>query len=143
MVTGYKGSHELMMGLMRGDADLGCFGPASGYEYAKSGDLKPILILGGSKRYPLYPDIPCAAEKGYDLLTVQQVYRTVFLPPGTPKEIVGILSEALVKALKDEKLAKWSKETKRPVGPPMTAEELQREIKKMVSIFEQYKEILF
>jgi len=83
------------------------------------------------ERYPLYPDTPCAAEKGYDILTVMVVYRVVFLPPGTPKEIVGILSEALFKALKDENLVKWSEETKRPIGPPTTAEELQEKTQKI------------
>jgi tripartite-type tricarboxylate transporter receptor subunit TctC len=72
---------------------------------------------------------------------VCHVYRLVFAPPGTPSEKVAILSKALRKTLEDERLIKWSKETKRTMGPAMTASEVQEMIKKFIPYFEKYSRL--
>jgi len=141
MVTGYSGSHEVVLGLIRGDADLIAVSASSGYEYVKNGDLKPILILGGTQRSSLYPDTPTSIEKGYGDLSAGTLYRAIFAPPGTPREIVGILSEALTKAINDKKLTEWSEKTGRAVGPAMTREELKKDLGQVIAAFKKYAEV--
>jgi len=141
MVTAYSGSHEVVLSLIRGDADLIAVSASSGYEYVKNGDLKPILILGGTQRSSLYPDTPTSIEKGYGDLSAGTLYRAIFAPPGTPREIVGILSEALTKAINDKKLTEWSEKTGRAVGPAMTREELKKDLGQVIAAFKKYAEV--
>ena len=141
VVTGYSGSHEVILGLIRGDAHLIAITVSSGYQYVKSGDLKPILIMGGTKRTPTLPDTPNAVEKGYNALAAAMLYRAVFAPPETPKEKTNILSTALSKALHDPRMIEWSKKTDRTIGPAMSSEELKLAIDGVIASYGKYREL--
>ena len=141
VVTGYSGSHEVILGLIRGDAHLIAITISSGYQYVSSGDLKPILVMGGTKRDSLLPDTPTGVEKGYKDLAVAMLYRAVFAPPETPDERTNILSTALAKALQDKRIIKWSKDSDRQVGPVMTNKELKAAINEIIVGYSKHKEV--
>jgi len=142
VVTGYRGTNEIIIGMMRGDVHLFTPSASTGYKYVENGDLNAVLILGGSKRSDLYPNTPTALEKGYQALSICKVNRAIFLPPETPEKIIGILSGALTRALKDEQIIKWSKKTGRTVGPAMTSRELNEKMQYALSVYKKYLEIL-
>jgi len=141
VVTGYSGSNEVILGLIRKDAHLIAITISSGYQYVTSGDMKPILVMGGKTRDPLLPDTPTGIEKGYKDLAAAMLYRAVFAPPGTPDERTSILSTALAKAMQDERIVKWSKESDRQVGPVMTNKELKAAIDEIIAGYSKYKEL--
>ena len=141
VVTGYSGSNEVIIGLIRGDAHLIAITVSSGYQYVKSGDLKAVLVMGGSERTPVFPDTPVGAEKGYDALSAAMLYRAVYAPPGTPKDRINMLSNALSKALKDKRMIKWSEKTGRKIGPVMSSDKLKVAIGDVISSYGKYKEL--
>ena len=141
VVTGYSGSHEVILGLIRGDAHLIAITVSSGYQYVSSGDLKPILVMGGKKRSPALPDTPTGAELGYNTLAAAMLYRAVYAPPKTPGKITGILSNALAKALQDKRVIDWAKKADRQVGPVMSNKELKAAIDEIIASYGKYKDL--
>lgn len=84
------GNHEQISCLLVSEAAVGI----------DSGDLVPICVLG-STRSGFYPDVPCASEMGnYDINV--DFHRAFFCTPGTPKEIVDALADAMEKACTKE-----------------------------------------
>ena len=141
VVTGYSGSHEVILGLIRGDAHLIAITVSSGYQYVASGDLKPILVMGGKKRSPAMPDVPTGAEMGFPTLAAAMLYRAVYAPPKTPEKITDILSTALAKALQDKRVVDWAKKADRQVGPVMSNKELKAAIDEIIVSYGKYKEL--
>jgi len=141
VVTGYSGSHEVILGLIRGDAHLIAITVSSGYQYVASGDLKPILVMGGKQRSPALPDVPTGFEMGYKTLSAAMLYRAVYAPPKTPEKITDILSTALAKALQDKRVVDWAKKADRQVGPVMSNKELKAAIDEIIVSYGKYKEL--
>jgi len=116
-VGGFPGTAELAPALIRGDLDLQVFQPlASTIEFVKSGDIRPLVMLGPD-RDPLLPDTPTARELGLarmnDLETLgSRAYSSgVAVLPQTAPERVKILEEAMINALKDPEFTTWAKTT--------------------------------
>jgi tripartite-type tricarboxylate transporter receptor subunit TctC len=66
--------------------------PAAVVSHVKSGDLRVLAVLG-SKRDPVFPDVPTAKELGYDVAL--DMWRGIALPKGTPRPIIGKLQDAI------------------------------------------------
>src|SRR3974390_542000 len=66
--------------------------PAAVIPYVKSGDLRVLAVLG-SKRDPIFPDVPTAQELGYPMAL--EMWRGIAGPKGTPKPIVVKLQDAI------------------------------------------------
>ena len=65
----------------------------------KSGRIKPIAI-GGTKRSPLFPEVPTFAELGYPEVETHAWFG-LFLPAGSPKEAVARLYADTRKVIDD------------------------------------------
>ena len=137
VVPGYKSSAEQKLAIERGDADGSIHDPPLVESEIKEGLLRPILFLG-SKRDPLWPNIPCAKEVGVPQITsLQRMTRMVIAPPGLPDDIESVLSDAVWKALKDPEFLAWAEKAKYPVMP-MSAKELKQSVAETVENFEKY-----
>jgi len=66
--------------------------PAAVVPYVKSGDLRVLAALG-SKRDPIFPDVPTAQELGYPVAL--DMWRGIAVPKGTPKPVVVRLQDAI------------------------------------------------
>jgi tripartite-type tricarboxylate transporter receptor subunit TctC len=66
--------------------------PAAVVSHVKSGDLRVLAVLG-SKRDPVFPDVPTAKELGYEVAL--DMWRGIALPKGTPRPIIGKLQDAI------------------------------------------------
>ncbi len=66
--------------------------PAALVSHVKSGDLKVLAVLG-SKRDPVFPDVPTASELGYAVAL--DMWRGIAVPKGTPKPVVAKLQDAI------------------------------------------------
>jgi tripartite-type tricarboxylate transporter receptor subunit TctC len=138
-ISGYKGSRDATVGMLRGDGDFVTV-PGSGFalKYVKSGDFKPILAMSDS-RVDLYPDVPSAGELG--LSPVPSWIRCVFVPPGTPKERIKTLDTAFAKTLKDADFLEWAKKSGRVVTS-INSEKTAKEVMKSVDLFLKYEDVL-
>ena len=62
--------------------------------YVESGDLIPIIVMA-DQRNPLYPDVPCTKELGYE--STLGYYRVFTALQGTPQEAVDAFAAAVHK----------------------------------------------
>jgi tripartite-type tricarboxylate transporter receptor subunit TctC len=66
--------------------------PAALVSHVKSGDLRVLAVLG-SKRDPVFPDVPTASELGYDVKL--DMWRGIAVPKAVPRPIVVKLQDAI------------------------------------------------
>lgn len=76
--------------------------PAALVAHVKNGDLRVLAVLG-SARDPVFPDVPTAAELGYDVSL--DMWRGVAVPKGTPTPIIGSLQDAVEKTVRSQSFA--------------------------------------
>lgn len=93
----YKGASPAIIDMMAGRLQMIFSTSATVSPLVSAGKLK-VLATAGSKRLPLYPDVPTTAEQGlpgYDVL----IWFGVSVPAATPKNVVLKLNQGLQKAL--------------------------------------------
>jgi tripartite-type tricarboxylate transporter receptor subunit TctC len=66
--------------------------PAAVVAHVKSGDLRVLAVLG-SKRDPIFPDVPAASEVGYKVAL--DMWRGIAVPKGVPKPVIAKLQDAI------------------------------------------------
>lgn len=94
-VTGYKGSSDTIIGLMRGEVDATIKPLAGLQKYVDSGDLRFLMTFEDERSLP---DVPTSTELGYPDFAKFDLRRIVGAPPGLPDDIRDKLSEALLAA---------------------------------------------
>ena len=111
-VTGYKGSKDAMIAVMRGEVD-GTLKPiASLGKLVQSGDLKMIVTLTDT------PELDGIEATGPELGQFN-LRRLIAAPPGLPADIRDRLSAALLEAAKSDAVKEWASSsgvTLNPVG---------------------------
>ncbi|MDH5263752.1 MAG: tripartite tricarboxylate transporter substrate binding protein [Betaproteobacteria bacterium] len=123
----YKGGPQLMPDLVSGRVHLN-FGPAStGMPFVKDGRLRVLAMLT-PERSSLLPDVPTAAESGFQELAVP-TWQALLAPPKTAREVIDRLARAVGKALRDpETLARLESIGVQPLGStPQALDALMRD----------------
>jgi len=98
----YKGGGQAITDLLGGQIQLASLGASPVTPHYKSGKVK-VLAQSTAVRSAGLPDVPTYEEAGYKGLVLEQ-WQGVFLPAGTPKEIVARLHAEIVKALAEPKV---------------------------------------
>jgi tripartite-type tricarboxylate transporter receptor subunit TctC len=73
--------------------------PAALVSHVKSGDLKVLAVLG-SKRDPVFPDVPTANELGYAVTL--DMWRGIAAPKGVSRPIVAKLQDAIKQTVESQ-----------------------------------------
>jgi tripartite-type tricarboxylate transporter receptor subunit TctC len=100
----YDGAVAAMNDLVAGRASLAMIDLSSALPFIQSGDVKP-LALSGKDRTNLMPDIPAISESGIENMDVNS-WDVLFVPAGTPDEIVNKLNQLVNDMLKDPEMQK-------------------------------------
>lgn len=95
----YKGEAPMLNDIMGERVDLGLVTATSADALVKSGKVK-ILSSGGAKRAHLFPNTPSMAEQGYPNFDANS-HMGIYVPTGTPPEIVNRLHAAVVASLRN------------------------------------------
>jgi tripartite-type tricarboxylate transporter receptor subunit TctC len=105
----YKSQAPMLMGMLGNEVQMAFDYPVTAAQHVKSGKLRALMVTG-SKRVPLLPDVPTAAQVGLPDL---EIYATggILAPTGTPKEIVNRLHAELVKILRAQDMIAHYEET--------------------------------
>ncbi|MFO1324915.1 MAG: tripartite tricarboxylate transporter substrate binding protein [Burkholderiales bacterium] len=134
----YKGTALAVTDLMNGQVSILFDSLVSGMPHVKSGKLKALGVTG-AKRSALVPDLPTIAESGVPGF-VSDTWFGVFVPAGTPREIVQRLNAEInrILAMPDfrEKLETLGAE---PVGgtPEQFAAEVRSETAKWARVIRE------
>ena len=99
----YKGSGPAMNDLIAGQVQMSFSGISSARQYIESGQLR-VLALTGEKRNPALPNVPTFDESGLRGVDAE-TYWGLYAPAATPPDVVKILNQNFIKALKSPQLA--------------------------------------
>lgn len=92
----YKGGGPAQVAMLAGEVDFRFSTVISGISHIRSGRMRPLAVTT-AKRSFLLPDVPPLSSI-YPGTEVDQWY-AMFMPPGTPAEIIGRVHAETVKAL--------------------------------------------
>jgi len=95
----YRGTAPAMQDLMAGRVDLILDQAGNSLPWVRSGKIKAYAVTAKT-RMAAAPDIPTVDEAGLPGLYIS-VWHAIWVPKGTPKEIVARLNAAVVEALAD------------------------------------------
>lgn len=159
LIEGYKGAADIRLAVMSGEL------AGSAYSWVavrgtwrqplEAGDVV-VTLQAVPKPFPDLPNIPLAinlakTDEARQLIEIgihspRMLVRPFVLPPGTPKERVGILRKAFQQTLEDKELLGDIEKAKFHLDP-VTGEELEKTIAGMFkidpAILAKLKEILF
>ena len=93
----YKGSSPAMVDAISGTVDLALSSVPSALGQVKAGKLRALAVTS-ARRSTSLPDVPTVAESGYKGFDVSTWYG-LFVPAGTPKDIVVRLNSEVNKLL--------------------------------------------
>jgi len=101
-LAAYKGAAPAATDAMGGHIPLVISNYDSLRALSQQGKLKAIAVTG-AKRSPTLPDVPTFAESGYPDVVVD-AWAMLFLPTGTPKDVVAKMHTAMNASLDDKDL---------------------------------------
>ena len=111
----YKGGGQAITDLVGGQILVGSLGSSPLIPYYKAGRLK-LLAQSTATRAASLPEVPTYEEAGYQGLVIEQ-WIAVFMPAGTPADIVARLNAEIGKALADPGIReRYAQAALEPVG---------------------------
>ncbi|GEM_PF-1974021 len=127
MVSGYKGSRELMLALVAGREIDAVITTVVGFDdYIKNNQIT-LAAAWYDKRRPAYPNIPSALEtpglkpEGKKFLELGKLFsdtgRMILAPPGLPEPKRLYLEKAVMASMREPDMADWAKLTEINLSP--------------------------
>lgn len=105
-VVRFSGPQEVIVGIVRGDADIGNLGTTQWLDHIAKGNAVPLL-LWSDQADPRVPGVNNLRDIGLAELAVTAVQRSVAASPGTPVERVQVLAGALGNAIRSQEIQKF------------------------------------
>jgi tripartite-type tricarboxylate transporter receptor subunit TctC len=146
LVEPYKGTAEIKLAAESGELAGGCWA----WESIKSmwakgletGELNVVLMVM-PKKHPELPNVPLAVDHAktddgrrllkYAVHDTAVITRLYFLPPGTPKDRVLTLRQALAATLRDPEFLADARKSKLDIEP-VTGEEMEKVVNELYKI---------
>jgi tripartite-type tricarboxylate transporter receptor subunit TctC len=159
LVEGYKGAADIRMAIASGELEGTAYGwvatRATWSQALKKGDVV-VVLQDVPKSFPDLPNVPLAinlakTDEARQLIELgihrpRMLVRPFVLPPGTPKERVGILRKAFMETLQDKQFLVEAEKANLSVEP-ITGDELEKTVLGMLNtnpaLLAKLKEILF
>jgi tripartite-type tricarboxylate transporter receptor subunit TctC len=138
MITGYKGTRDMTLGVVRGDTASAILPSESTRSFIDSGDLRPLMTTADPSDYK---GVPSAKSLGKPDLDGLFVHRLIAAPPGLPSDVKRILERAFLDAMGDAELLEIAKKTSRPLAP-LNATEAEAAVKQQLQLYLKFKDAL-
>jgi tripartite-type tricarboxylate transporter receptor subunit TctC len=111
----YRGAGQAVNDLIAAHVPIACLGPTSLMSHFENKTLR-FLAQSSETRSPTLPDIPTFQEAGFKDMVLDQWFG-VFVPAGTPAEIIARLNAEFGKSLGDPKIREsMLKTANQPIG---------------------------
>lgn len=137
-VTGYGGSNDTMIAVMRGEVDATLKPITSLAKYVESGDLRYILTLTKDE---VVGGVQSATEIGHPEIAKFTINRVVGGPPGMPADVVAKLSAALKAAAESAEVKDWASGTGTTLSY-LPADQTAAMMSDLSTFYAQYKDLL-
>jgi tripartite-type tricarboxylate transporter receptor subunit TctC len=95
----YRGGAPVMQDLIAGQIDLFCAEASQTLSFLRAGTMKAYAVMS-KERWPALPNVPTMDEVGVHGMYIS-FWNGLWVPKGTPKEVVAKLNAAVVEALAD------------------------------------------
>jgi tripartite-type tricarboxylate transporter receptor subunit TctC len=115
----YRGAGPTIQDLVAGQIDLSCLEASASRPAVQSGKIKAYALLAKA-RWTAAPDVPTIDEAGVPGLYLP-FWHGLWVPKGTPADVIGKLNAAIVEALADPAI----RERLEGLGVGVAARELQ------------------
>lgn len=138
IISGYKGTKEMTLAVIRGDTPAGILPSESSRKYIQSGDLRALLCTEDPSPFD---GVLSAKSAGYEELDGLFIHRLIAAPPGLPADIRKTLSDAFMAAMADPQLQALAKKTNRPFAP-LNGEQADTAVNKQLHLFLKFKDAL-
>jgi len=113
----YRGDAPMLTALLSGDIQIAFMPQSTGSKQVESGQIRGLGVTG-RKRWPSLPNVPTMTEAGVNGMEDGSWYG-LFVPTGTPPEIVKTLQQAMVQTLAAPEVSERIRATgQEPVGSP-------------------------
>ena len=136
----YRGDAPMVTALIGGDIQLAFLPQANGIANVQSNLIRGLGVTG-TKRMEALPNVPTALEQGIKGLEVGS-WNAMFVPAGTPPEIVKTIQQAVAQALADPKVRETLVQTgQEPVGdtPEQFAATFKADVARFSKVVEEAK----
>lgn len=117
----FPGPAELVVGTVRGDADLGSLGISLWLDHISKGNVLPVMVWADAPD-PRAPGVPTLQDAGAADLAVLSVQRAVAVSPGTPPDRAAYLTAALARAVQSEEVQTFLRDRQFETNPQFGAE---------------------
>jgi tripartite-type tricarboxylate transporter receptor subunit TctC len=104
-IVNFKGESNVIVAMMRGDADIAMSALGSVRQQIQAGTLRALAVTS-IKRSPMFPDVPTVDEagvKGYEFSS----WSGFVAPAGTPRPIVDQLNRAITGVIRTPEIQKF------------------------------------
>lgn len=130
----YKGAAPGLVDLMGGHVDMSFATLGSVLPQIRSGKIRAIA-MASARRSPMLPDVPTFVEAGLPNFTVEG-WTGVFVPTGTPPEIVHRLAASLDRMVQSSEVAAQLREAGLSPVAVSSPEQFQAEVMAELSLYE-------
>src|SRR5262245_59829849 len=94
----YRSGAPVMQDLVAGQIDFFCAEASQTLSFLRSGAIRPFAVMS-KRRWPAAPDVPTMDEVGVSGMYIS-FWNGLWVPKGTPKEIVAKLNSAVVSTVR-------------------------------------------
>ncbi|MGH7264374.1 MAG: tripartite tricarboxylate transporter substrate binding protein [Candidatus Rokuibacteriota bacterium] len=98
-IVSYDGGAEALVALLGGHVQASLLALPQSLPHIRAGKLR-ALAWSGPRRHPDLPDVPTAAEEGYD--KTLSVFKGVMAPKATPRPVIEKIARAFEKLLETD-----------------------------------------
>lgn len=134
-LTGYTGTAESLVGLIRGDGNVAIAPIASSISYIESGDIRALAVTGDVSGLA---GTPTFAELGYPELTPLDVQRSLAGPPGLDPDFLEFLRAAFDAAVADPQFREMARDAGMTLDPT-GGEAVIAQVEASFSYYERFK----
>ncbi len=134
-LTGYAGTAESLVGLIRGDGEVAIAPIISAAQYLEAGDLRALAVTGEGGTLP---GVATFAELGYAELTPLNVQRSIAGPPDLDAAFLERLRVAFAAAVQDPEFARLAEGAGMTLDPA-PGQQVIDEVEASFGYYERFK----
>jgi tripartite-type tricarboxylate transporter receptor subunit TctC len=122
VISGYKGTNDYLVAVMRGDGDAAVASLTAIQAFRDAGSIRVLCTFESKGSLPGVPDATMLGQP--DLADIVQL-RPIAAPPGLPDDIKAAYSKALVTAMRDPAVTAWAQKKHASLAPDDAEETLK------------------